>query len=141
MYLTYPDFQIILPNSVSDDVFKQLLPKAELQIDTVTNYFYAMPDSHVLDDDSVSEYKWLKARADAFKRAIALTIDYMDRNSVADSSDLNNGSYSSVEIGRTTLQSANGGGSSSTSSGFAVPDEVLSLLGRFGMRYGGITSV
>lgn len=141
MYLTYPEFQSVLPNSVSNDVFEQLLPNAEIQIDTVTNYFYGMPDSHVLDDDAVSEYKWLKSRASAFKRAVALTIDYMDRNSVTDSSDLNNGSYSSIEIGRTTLQSANGGGTSSTSSGFAVPDEVLSLLGRFGMRYGGVASV
>jgi len=141
MYLTYPEFQSILPNSVSNDVFEQLLPNAEIQIDTVTNYFYGMPNSHVLADDSVSDYSWLNARAIAFKRAIAITIDYMDSNSVTNSSDVKNGSYSSVEIGRTTLQSANSGGSSSTSSGFAVPDEALMLLGRFGLRYGGVASV
>ncbi len=141
MYLTYPEFQSVLPNSVSNDVFEQLLPNAEIQIDTVTNYFYGMPNSHVLADDSVSDYSWLNARAIAFKRAIAITIDYMDSNSVTNSSDVKNGSYSSVEIGRTTLQSANSGGSSSTSSGFAVPDEALMLLGRFGLRYGGVASV
>ena len=134
MYLTYPEFTSILSDTLSEDAFKKLNSKAEIQIDTVTNYFYGMPNSPVLSDDSVSEYPWISARAKAFKRAIALTVDYMDRNSVTDSTDLNNGSYSSVEIGRTTLQSANSDGSSSTSSGFAVPDEVLMLLGRFGLR-------
>lgn len=141
MYLTYPEFTNILPNSVSEDSFKKLISKAEIQIDTVTNYFYGMPNSPVLSDDGASEYPWINARAKAFKRAIALTIDYMDRNSVTDSSDLNNDSYSSVEIGRTTLQSANSDGSSSTGSGFAIPDEALILLGRFGLRYGGVASV
>jgi len=141
MYLTYPEFTNILPYELSEDAFNKLISKAEIQIDTVTNYFYGMPNSHVLADDSVSDYSWLNARAIAFKRAIAITIDYMDSNSVTNSSDVKNGSYSSVEIGRTTLQSANSGGSSSTSSGFAVPDEALMLLGRFGLRYGGVASV
>lgn len=141
MYLTYPEYSNILPDSLSEDAFKKLISKAEIQIDTVTNYFYGMPNSHVLSDDSVSDYPWLNARASAFKRAIAMTIDYMDSNNVTDSSDVKDGSYSSVEIGRTTLQYSNGNGSSSKSSEFAVPDEALVLLGRFGLRYGGVASV
>lgn len=140
MYLTYPEYSAI-SNSLDENAFKKLISKAEIQIDTVTNYFYGMPNSHVLADDSVSDYPWLNARASAFKRAISLTIDYMNSNSVTDSSDVKDGSYSSVEIGRTTLQYSNGSGSSSKSSGFAVPDEALVLLGRFGLRYGGVASV
>ncbi|MFH0349386.1 hypothetical protein ACG92U_04200 [Leuconostoc citreum] len=71
---------------------------------------------------------------------MALTIDYMNSNNVSNSADLKNNSFSSIEIGRTTLQSANKG-TSNTSSGLAVPDEALMILGRYGLRYGGVQSV
>lgn len=58
MYLTYPEFTNILPDTLSEDTFKKLISKAEIQIDTVTNYFYGMPNSPVLSDDSDSEYPW-----------------------------------------------------------------------------------
>lgn len=140
MYLTYSEYKTLIGGSVVEDTFDKLLPKAVIQIDTVTNYFYGMPDSPSLDEETVSEYKWINGRAKAFKRALCMIIDYMERNSVVDRSDLNNGAYSSVEIGRTHLQSASSNGSTSTSSGYAVPDEAVDLLGRFGLRYGGVTS-
>lgn len=140
MYLTYSEYKDLIGGLVVEDSFNKLLPKAVIQIDTVTNYFYGMPDSPSLDDETVSEYKWINGRAKAFKRALCMIIDYMDRNSVVDRSDLKDGAYSSIEIGRTHLQSASGSGSTSTSSGYAVPDEAMDLLGRFGLRYRGVAS-
>lgn len=140
MYLTYSEFNTILNNSVDEDTFNKLLVSAEIQIDTVTNYFYSMPGINDIESDSNSKYPWLKARSDVFKKALALTIDYMNSNKVSNSADLKNNSFSSIEIGRTTLQSANKD-TSNTSSGLAVPDEALMILGRYGLRYGGVQSV
>ncbi|MET3356894.1 UNVERIFIED_ORG: hypothetical protein ABIC58_000241 [Leuconostoc holzapfelii] len=140
MYLTYSEFKSILSDSVDEVTFDKLLVRAEIQIDTVTNYFYSMPGINDIESDSNSKYLWLKARSDVFKKALALTIDYMNSNNVSNSADLKNNSFSSIEIGRTTLQSANKD-ISNTSSGLAVPDEALMILGRYGLRYGGVQSV
>lgn len=140
MYLNYSEFKSILSDSVDEVTFDKLLVRAEIQIDTVTNYFYSMPGINDIESDSISKYPWLKARSDVFKKALALTIDYMNSNNVSNSADLKNNSFSSIEIGRTTLQSANKD-ISNTSSGLAVPDEALMILGPYGLRYGGVQSV
>ncbi|MBU7450020.1 hypothetical protein [Leuconostoc citreum] len=140
MYLTYSEFKSILSDSVDEVTFDKLLVRAEIQIDTVTNYFYSMPGINDIESDSISKYPWLKARSDVFKKALALTIDYMNSNNVSNSADLKNNSFSSIEIVRTTLQSANKD-ISNTSSGLAVPDEALMILGPYGLRYGGVQSV
>jgi len=88
MYLTYSEFKSILSDSVDEVTFDKLLVRAEIQIDTVTNYFYSMPGINDIESDSISKYPWLKARSDVFKKALALTIDYMNSNNVSNSADL-----------------------------------------------------
>lgn len=135
MYLTFDDFTKLGFNNVSADEFADELSKAEVQIDMVTNYFYA-DGLHDLDDDLNSPKKYLKMRAKAFKRALGLIICYAVATGVADSNSAISGDVKSLTIGRTQLDMSDT--SSTTYGKSAVPNEVIALLIRWGFLYRGV---
>lgn len=142
MYLTYSEYKAIGLSDIEEKDYVSVEMRAEIQIDSVTNFFYTDGDDHDLNIESASTYKYIKRRALAFKRAMAIVIDYMVRNDVLDSSDVADGGLTAIEMGETHLTAgASGGVTSSSYSGLAVPKEALLLLGANGLRYGGVASV
>ena len=142
MYLTYSEYKAIGLSDIEEKDYVSVEMRAEIQIDSVTNFFYTDGDDHDLDIESASTYKYIKRRALAFKRAMAIIIDYMVRNDVLDSSDVADGGLTAIEMGETHLTAGSSGGVASSSyNGLAVPKEALLLLGANGLRYGGVASV
>lgn len=142
MYLTYSEYKAIGLSDIEEKDYVSVEMRAEIQIDSVTNFFYTDGDDHNLNIESDSTYKYIKRRALAFKRAMAIVIDYMVRNDVLDSSDIADGGLTAIEMGETHLTASDSGGVTSSSySGLAVPKEALLLLGANGLRYGGVASV
>lgn len=142
MYLTYSEYKAIGLSDIEEKDYVSVEMRAEIQIDSVTNFFYTDGDDHDLNIESASTYKYIKRRALAFKRAMAIIIDYMVRNDVLDSSDIADGGLTAIEMGETHLTASDSGGVTSSSyNGLAVPKEALLLLGANGLRYGGVASV
>ncbi|MBU7455684.1 hypothetical protein [Leuconostoc fallax] len=142
MYLTYSEYKAIGLSDIEEKDYVSVEMRAEIQIDSVTNFFYTDGDDHDLNIESASTYKYIKRRALAFKRAMAIVIDYMVRNDVLDSSDIADGGLTAIEMGETHLTASDSGGVTSSSyNGLAVPKEALLLLGANGLRYGGVSSV
>lgn len=142
MYLTYSEYKAIGLSDIEEKDYISVEMRAEIQIDSVTNFFYTDGDDHDINIESVSTYKYIKRRALAFKRAMAIIIDYMVRNDVLDSSDIADGGLTAIEMGETHLTASDSGGVTSSSyNGLAVPKEALLLLGANGLRYGGVASV
>lgn len=135
LYLTFDDFTKLGFNNVNADEFADELSKAEVQIDMVTNYFYA-DGLHDLDDDLNSPKKYLKMRAKAFKRALGLIICYAIETGVSSSNDAISGNVKSISIGRTHLDTA--GTASVTYGKSAAPNEAMALLFHWGFMYKGV---
>lgn len=134
-YLTYDEFKRIMTGTeISEGDFDKELPKAEIQIDSVTNYFYAN-GLHDLDKDAESKNKLCSRRALAFKKALALIVDYAISTGITDSNDAVSGNVKSVSIGRTSISTSD---ASATYGTTAVPNEAISILAYWGFMYRGV---
>ncbi|KAF0353801.1 hypothetical protein GBO97_07615 [Pediococcus acidilactici] len=135
MYLTYDEFKSLGISDISEDNFKKAITKAEIQIDMVTNFFYA-DGSHDLQNDLISPKKRLNMRAKAFKRALGIIICYAIETGVSSFNDAISGNVKSISIGRTHLDTS--GTASVTYGKSAVPKEAMALLFRWGFLYKGV---
>ena len=122
-------------SDISEENFKEAITKAEIQIDMVTNFFYA-DGLHDLQNDLISSKKRLNMRAKAFKRALGITIYYAVETGVTNSNDAISGNVKSLSIGRTHLDTS--GTSSVTYGKTAVPNEAMALLFHWGFLYKGV---
>lgn len=135
MYLTYDEFRALEISDISEDDFKKAIAKAEIQIDMVTNFFYA-DGLHDLQKDLNSPKKRLNMRAKAFKKALGIIICYAIETGVYSSNDAISGNVKSISIGRTHLDTS--GTASVTYGKSAVPNEAMALLFRWGFLYKGV---
>lgn len=135
MYLTYDEFKALELSDVSEEDFKKAVSKAETQIDTVTNFFYA-DGLHDLQNDLISPKKHLNMRAKAFKRALGMIICYAIETGVSSSNDVISGNVKNISIGRTHLDTD--GTASATYGKSAVPNEAMALLFHWGFLYKGV---
>ena len=135
MYLTYDEFKALGISDMAEDNFKESITKAEIQIDMVTNFFYA-DGLHDLQSDLISPKKRLNMRAKAFKKALGMIICYAIETGVSNSNDAISGNVKSVSIGRTHLDTS--GTASVTYGNSAVPNEAVALLFRWGFLYKGV---
>lgn len=134
-YLTYEEFKDIMSGTeITETQFNEELPKAEIQIDAVTHYFYA-GGLHDLNDDVKSNKKFRYRRASAFKQALCLIIDFAIQTGVTNSNDVVSGDVKSISIGRTHIET---NGASATYGRTAVPDEAISILAYWGLMYRGV---
>lgn len=122
-------------SDVSEEDFKKAVSKAETQIDTVTNFFYA-DGLHDLQNDLISPKKHLNMRAKAFKRALGMIICYAIETGVSSSNDVISGNVKNISIGRTHLDTD--GTASATYGKSAVPNEAMALLFHWGFLYKGV---
>lgn len=122
-------------SDISEENFKEAIPKAEIQIDMVTNFFYA-DGLHDLQNDLISSKKHLNMRAKAFKRALGMIICYAIETGVSSSNDAISGNVKSVSIGRTHLDTS--GTASVTYGKTAVPNEAMALLFHWGFLHKGV---
>ncbi|MEE6728349.1 hypothetical protein PS421_01325 [Pediococcus pentosaceus] len=127
MYLTYDEFKALEISDISEENFKEAITKAEIQIDMVTNFFYA-DGLHDLQSDLISSKKRLNMRAKAFKKALGLIVCYAIETGVYNSNDAISGNVKSLSIGRTHLDIS--GTASVTYGKSAVPNEAMALLFR-----------
>lgn len=135
MYLTYDEFKALKISDISEENFKETITKAEIQIDMVTNFFYA-DGLHDLQSDLISSKKRLNMRAKAFKKALGLIVCYAIETGVSNSNDAISGNVKSLSIGRTHLDTS--GTTSVTYGKSAVPNEAMALLFRWGFLYKGV---
>lgn len=118
-----------------EEDFKKAIAKAEIQIDMVTNFFYA-DGLHDLQSDLISSKKRLNMRAKAFKKALGLIVCYAIETGVSNSNDAISGNVKSLSIGRTHLDTS--GTASVTYGKSAVPNEAMALLFHWGFLYKGV---
>jgi hypothetical protein len=135
LYLTFDEFIKLGFNNATVEEFDEELPKAIIQIDMVTNFFYA-DGLHDLQSDVDSSKKHLNMRARAFKNALGLIICYAIETGVSSSNDAISGNVKSLSIGRTHLDTS--GTASVTFGKTAVPNEAMALLFRWGFMYKGV---
>lgn len=135
MYLTYDEFKSLGISDISEENFKEAITEAEIQIDMVTNYFYA-DGLHDLQNDLSSPKKYLNMRAKAFKKALGIIICYAIETGVSSSNDAISGNVKSISIGRTHLDTA--GTASVTYGKSSVPNEAMALLFHWGFLYKGV---
>lgn len=122
-------------SDISEENFKEAITKAEIQIDMVTNFFYA-DGLHDLQNDLTSPKKRLNMRAKAFKKALGIIICYAIETGVSNSNDAISGNVKSLSIGRTRLDTSE---TASVTYGIsAVPNEAMALLFRWGFLYKGV---
>lgn len=122
-------------SDISEENFKKAITKAEIQIDMVTNFFYA-DGLHDLQNDLTSPKKRLNMRAKAFKKALGIIICYAIETGVSSSNDAISGNVKSLSIGRTRLDTSE---TASVTYGIsAVPNEAMALLFRWGFLYKGV---
>lgn len=105
-YLTFKEYQQNGFTMITDEtIFDQHERAAETQIDITTQFFYNTDyATHSLVDDLVGN-QWQVFRAKQFKRAVALQCDYFDEVGADTPIGISNQDLSSVEIGRTHVQS------------------------------------
>ena len=120
---------------MSEEDFKKAIVKAEIQIDMVTNFFYAN-GLNDLQNDLISSNKRLNMRAKVFKRALGLIICYAIETGVSSSNDVISGNVKNISIGRTHLDTD--GTASATYGNSAVPNEAVALLFHWGFLYKGV---
>lgn len=120
-YITYDDYKYSGLSDIDEKVFNKLLPKAEIALDSKTNYFYKEND---LTSDS-------PRRKEAFIMALCLTIEQMDQTGII--SDVDVLSLQNLSIGSTSL-----GFKDSTNLIQVIPSEGIQLLGSVGLRYSGV---
>lgn len=135
MYLTYDEFKALGISDISEVNFNEAITKAEIQIDMVTNYFYA-DGLNDLQNDLISSKKCLNMRAKAFKKALGIIICYAVETGVSSSNDAISGNIKSLSIGRTHLDTS--GTDSVTYGNSAVPNEAMALLFHWGFLYKGV---
>ena len=135
MYLTYDEFKTLGLSDISEEDFEKAIIKAEIQIDMVTNFFYAN-GLHDLQNDLISSNKRLNMRAKAFKKALGMIVCYAIETGVSSSNDAISGNVKSVSIGRTHLDTS--GTASVTYGNSAVPNEAVALLFHWGFLYKGV---
>lgn len=120
-YITYDDYKNSGLANIDEITFKKLLPKAEIAMDSKTNYFYKEND---LNSDN-------PRRKEAFITALCLTIEQMDQTGIISEIDIL--SLQNISIGSTSL-----GFKDSLNLVQIVPSEALGLLGSVGLRYSGV---
>ncbi|WP_270217226.1 hypothetical protein [Pediococcus pentosaceus] len=135
MYLTYDEFKALGISDISEENFNKAITKAEIQIDMVTNFFYA-DGLHDLQNDLISPKKRLNMRAKAFKKALGIIICYAIETGVSSSNDAISGNIKSLSIGRTHLDTS--GTDSATYGNSAVPNEAMALLFFWELLYKGV---
>ena len=135
MYLTYEEFKALGISDMSEEDFKKAIVKAEIQIDMITNFFYAN-GLHELQNDLISSKKSLNMRAKAFKKALGMIICYAIETGVSSSNDVISGNVKNISIGRTHLETD--GTASATYGKSAVPNEAMALLFHWGFMYKGV---
>lgn len=135
-YLDFSTFKT-LGFSQSEDVFKQLAPKASRQLDGLTMGFYKR--KHDLSSELKSEQDALRFRAEAFQIALGLTIEFMDETGITSTIELANENTPNVTIGRTHVDATNQAKALvSSAQGYVVPDEAVRQIAPYGLLYRGI---
>ena len=121
-YLTFEEWTGFgLNYEMNETTFQNLEKRAEIVLDIETRYFYQHND---LEADNVT-------RRLAFKRAMALTIEQMDKTGIT--SEVDKLTLSSLSIGQTSFSLGNKGQSALT----IVPLEAFHLLSSVGLTYKG----
>lgn len=133
-YLSYDEFIEMTGSEVAELAFNKLLPKATMQLDGLTNSFYEL--NYDLEVDFNSEHPQIKARATAFKKALATTIEFMSETGITSRLDQANMIQGGVSIGRTRVEAPDL--RRSLANGWIVPSEQATILGRYGLLYRGL---
>ena len=118
-YLTFTEWEGIGLSDIAEELFQKLEKRAEIALDNETIYFY---QHHDLDADNA-------ARQLAFKRAMALTIEQMDKTGIT--SEVDKITMSSLSIGQTSFSLGN----KDQTSFSIVPLEAIHLLSSVGLNY------
>ncbi|WP_349626348.1 hypothetical protein [Lactiplantibacillus plantarum] len=105
-YLTFKEYQQNGFTMITDGtIFDQHERAAETQVDITTQFFYnADYAAHSLVDD-LAGTQWQVFRAKQFKRAMALQCEYFEELGADTPVGIANQDLSSIEIGRTHVQS------------------------------------
>ena len=131
MYLTYAEYSDISFNPVPEEQFTKQLASASFTLDSVTGYFYHGTD---LETD-------VAQRKQAFKRAVAITIDYYGANGSTSQFATATGGQS-ITIGRTSMSENSSNTSAVTKSQFGnLPIDVDNILGPTGLLFKGVRTL
>lgn len=125
-YLTYNEY-VEFGYRLDEDVFNELVKDAERIIDLATNDFYKVHDDILVDKS--------KRRVETFKTAICEQIDFMRETGINKSYDLAQNEFTSITVGRLSLNPASNVGSTMKN---GLCTEAYNLLGRYGLLYRGV---
>jgi len=132
-YLTYEEFQEIgFGQDITEEEFKQYLPKASAVLDSITRHFYQFNDIE----------KDVPFRRKKFKQALAAQIEHFDETGATNTAGIQAG-YNSVTIGRTSTSTTSGGrqNGSNTDTTDLVSQDVFLILRATGLLYRGVGSL
>lgn len=128
-YLTADEYQAYGLTAVDDAKFNGMQVRAGLVLDQLTRRYYRL---HDLDSDK-------PLRKDAFKLALALQIEYMQRTGIITLEDARAArQMTSQSIGGTSVNLGSSGGYDALT-GFGVCDDVLAALSGTGLLWRGVS--
>lgn len=105
-YLTFKEYQQNGFTMITDEtIFDQHERAAEAQVDITTQFFYNADYAANSLVDDLAGTQWQIFRAKQFKRAIALQCEYFEELGADTPVGIANQDLSSIEIGRTHVQS------------------------------------
>ena len=127
-YLTHEEFGKLTGSEISEDQFKQLLPKATAILDNITRYFYQRVD---MDADN----SW---RVRKFKQALAAQIEYFHVLGATTFEEINNAPQT-FSAGRTSVSNASRyNPSGENESKPLTAEDVFIYLEGTGLLFGGV---
>ncbi|MCG0681405.1 hypothetical protein [Lactiplantibacillus plantarum] len=132
-YLTFKEYQQNGFTMITDEeIFDQHERAAETQIDITTQFFYNADYAANSLVDDLAGTQWQVFRAKQFKRAVALQCDYFDEVGADTPLGIANQDLSSIEIGRTHVQT-NSNVNATNFGNTGLANGVVAILAQIGL--------
>ena len=129
-YLTYAEYKEYGLTAVNEDKFSGMQVRAGLVLDQLTRRYYRL---HDLDSDK-------PLRKDAFKLAVAMQVEYMQRTGITTLEDARAArGMVSQSIGGTSVSLGNSSGTDGLT-GLGVCDDAVAALSGTGLLWRGVQS-
>lgn len=137
-YLTSNEFKQFGYSPPDGDAFETVEQAAELVINSVTTFYDKDLGSHDLTADVSSSVNFEVQRATAFKKAVAMQIQFMIEANAKSAYQLQQGNLLSYSVDGTSMTFKEGAADAVTSGSTGLINSARVLLGRYGLLYAGV---
>lgn len=118
--------------------FDELEKKAEQAINALTDYYDPFLGKHDLSADIEGSNKGVSRSARAFKKAVALQVNFMNEMGVTSIYDAQKQDLSSYSVGDTSMTFKNGTVGMVLHGSTGIVNEAYMLLAKYGFMYRGV---